>query len=72
MHSYIYYYNEITNNFVSFCGNGLPSAHSMYGQIIPYFMGKPVTPSDIGMLGTWFYWGGVYVCTYLFLLFGYV
>ena len=69
MHSYIYYYNEITNNFVSFfCGNGLPSAHSMYGQIIPYFMGKPVTPSDIGMLGTWFYWGGVYVCTYLFFI----
>lgn len=40
----------------------------MYGQIIPYFMGKPVTPSDIGMLGTWFYWGGVYVCTYLFFI----
>lgn len=69
MHSYIYYYDKITDNYMAFFwGNGLPSPHSLYGKTPDYFMNKPVTPSDIGMLGTWYYWGGIYVCTYLFFM----
>lgn len=69
MHSYIYYFNKITDNSTAFFfGNGLPSPHSIYGKTREYFMNKPVTPSDIGMLGTWYYWGGIYVCAYLFFM----
>lgn len=68
-HSYIYYWGEITKNPLAFlCGNGLAASASKYSlNADQYFMDKPITPSDIGLVGTWYYWGGIYVFTYVLM-----
>lgn len=69
LHSYIYYYNEFTHNIISMIfGHGLPHASSEYGKTIPVFMNKVVTFSDVGVLGSAYLFGGIYVVIYLILM----
>ena len=66
MPSYIFFWNKITNSSMSFwMGNGLGSSGSLYGSEENYYDNFPVTPSDIGIVGTMYYWGGLYVIAYI-------
>lgn len=68
--SYIYYFNEyISNPFSIFFGNGVGHESSAYGKDIVYFNNNRVILSDIGMLGTLYYWGILYVLTYFIAIF---
>ena len=68
--SYIYYFNEYISNPLSiFCGNGVGHESSAYGSEPIYFNNKEVILSDIGMLGTLYYWGIIYVLTYFAAIF---
>lgn len=64
--SYIYYFNEYISSSLSIiCGNGVGHASSSYGSETIYFNNKMVVLADIGMLGTLYYWGLIYVLTYI-------
>lgn len=66
MPSYYFYWNEITQSPLAFLfGNGLPNAASAYGRRVDRLGNSHVTPSDIGMVGTMYYWGAIYVVAYL-------
>ena len=66
MPSYIFYWDKITDSPLAFLlGNGLPNSASSYGQQIDVYDNFRVTPSDIGIVGTMYYWGGIYVVAYL-------
>lgn len=66
MPSYIFYWNEICKSPLTILfGNGLSNGASEYGQRIDMLYNVRVTPSDIGIVGTMYYWGGIYVLTYL-------
>lgn len=68
--SYIYYFNEYISNPLSiFLGNGVGHESSAYGSEAVFFDNKQVILSDIGMVGTLFYWGGIYVLTYFIAIF---
>lgn len=70
MPSYIFYIEKILQSPLSFWfGNGLPSSSSEYGQNIDVYGDFRVTPSDIGIVGTAYYWGVLYVGIYLLLMF---
>lgn len=67
--SYAYYSHEYLSNWMSILfGNGLGHKSSIYGNTIEYFEGKRVILADIGILGTLYYWGAIYVFTYIVLL----
>lgn len=67
MPSYVFYWNEICRSPLTFLfGNGLSNGASEYGQRIDMLYNVRVTPSDIGIIGTMYYWGAIYVITYLF------
>lgn len=67
--SYAYYSQEYLSNWMSILfGNGLGHKSSIYGNTIEYFEGKRVILADIGILGTLYYWGAIYVFTYIVLL----
>lgn len=70
MHSYIYYWMQVTSNWPSFLfGNGLAANGSTYAlNADMYFMNKLITPSDVGLLGTWYYWGFIYISIYVILI----
>lgn len=69
MPSYIFYWQEITKSPMAFLlGNGLPNGASSYGMRADYYGNFHVTPSDIGIVGTMYYWGGIYVISYLFVM----
>lgn len=66
MPSYIFYWNEICKSPLTLLfGNGLPNSGSLYGQRIDMYGNFHVTPSDIGLVGTMYYWGVLYVLFYL-------
>lgn len=66
MPSYLFFWNEITHSPMSFLmGNGLANSASLYGQEKYYYDNFPVTPSDIGIVGTMYFWGFIYVLVYL-------
>lgn len=68
MPSYIFYSDKIMQSPLAFLfGNGLPG-NSEYGLRIDIYENFHVTPSDIGLVGTAYYWGVLYVGTYLFLM----
>lgn len=69
MPSFIFYTEKILQSPLSFyLGNGLPGS-SEYGRRIDVYEGLLVTPSDIGIVGTAYYWGVLYVGIYLFFMF---
>lgn len=64
--SYIYYFNEYISNPLSIiCGNGVGHASSSYGSETIYFNNRMVVLADTGMLSTLYYWGLIYVLTYI-------
>lgn len=68
--SYIYYFNEYISNPLSiFFGNGVGHESSAYGRDTIYFDNNRVILSDIGMMGTLYYWGILYVLTYFIAVF---
>lgn len=68
--SYIYYFNEYISNPISILiGNGVGHESSAYGNDIIYFNNKRVILADIGMLGTLYYWGAIYVLIYIIAIF---
>ena len=68
--SYIYYFNEYISNPLSiFLGNGVGHESSEYGSDVIYFDNHRVILSDIGMMGTLYYWGIIYVLTYFIAVF---
>lgn len=70
MPSYIFYWQEIIKSPMAFLlGNGLPNGASSYGMRADYYGDFHVTPSDIGIVGTMYYWGAIYVITYLLIMF---
>lgn len=67
--SYIYYFNELIKSpLLILFGNGLPHSNAA-GNIPIYIDGRQPTISDIGLLGTVYYWGCLYVGCYLLLMF---
>jgi hypothetical protein len=69
MPSYLFYYEKITKSSLVFMfGNGLPNSASIYGKTIDMFGDFMVTPSDIGIIGTMYYWGAIYVIAYIFFV----
>lgn len=68
--SYIYYFNDYISNPLSiFFGNGVGHESSAYGSEAIYFDNKRVILADIGMVGTLYYWGAIYVLTYFTAVF---
>ena len=68
MPSYIFYYDLIVQSPLALLlGNGLPG-NSAYGMRQDIYEGFRVTPSDIGLVGTTYYWGALYVGAYLFFM----
>lgn len=64
--SYIYYFNDYISSPLSiFCGNGVGHESSTYGNEKIYFDGNQVILADIGMLGTLYYWGIIYLLCYI-------
>lgn len=63
--SYIYYFNDyISSNLSIICGNGVGHESSTYGSEDIYFNDNRVILADIGMMGTLYYWGAIYVFVY--------
>lgn len=63
--SYIYYFNDyISSNLSIICGNGVGHESSAYGSEDIYFNDNRVILADIGMLGTLYNWGVIYVFIY--------
>lgn len=68
MPSYIFYLDKIMQSPLAFLfGNGLPG-NSEYGLRIDIYENFHVTPSDIGLVGTAYYWGVLYVGVYIFFI----
>ncbi len=68
--SYIYYINDYISSPLSiFCGNGVGHESSLYGSEDIYFNNNRVILSDIGMVGTLYYWGIIYVLIYFIAIF---
>ena len=67
MPSYLFYWGQIIQSPLTILfGNGLPNAASEYGMRIDRFENHSVTPSDIGIVGTMYYWGVLYCLVYFF------
>lgn len=66
--SVIFFWGEVTHNWMSLLfGNGLGHSSSAYGNEVYYIDGQRAIFSDIGMLGTMYLWGALYVATYYIL-----
>ena len=66
--SVVFFWDEVTQNWLSFLfGNGLGHSSSAYGNEIYYVDGQRAIFSDVGMLGTMYLWGALYVAAYYIL-----
>lgn len=67
--SVTFFWSQVTDNWLSFLfGNGLGHKSSTYGNTIYYTEnGRKAIFSDIGILGTMYLWGILYVATYYIL-----
>lgn len=63
LNSYTYYWIESTKNYLSFFGGNGVEHGKFYDKI--YYMGQRVFLSDIGLLGTLYRWGALYVSFFL-------
>ena len=67
--SYVYFFNEYSNNWFSILfGNGVSHDSSQYGEYFEELFANKIICSDTGLLGATYYWGGIYIVVYLFLL----
>lgn len=64
-----YLYDYSPNSFSYIFGNGFPSAHSSFGQLMQENFKNGIFSSDLGMIGMWVQYGFIPLISIYFVLF---